>query len=165
MSNITNEERLRRYCERNNILLRHLAAALDCCLPTVYAWRTGKRPYPYERLEALERAKREAGEWPIPGPTQEERRKAACRARCAEARKHVTAETYKKISETLFKQRHNTRYYACQRNFAEIAAAELASCGRRLGWPTFYQQSRRRWDDNGGKGFVFEGREQVYYFE
>lgn len=164
MGNISSKERLRQYCERNNINIRLLCAAADVSAWTAYAWRNGKLKFPYQRLAALERAKREAGEWPVPGPTQEEKRKAACRKRCAEARKHVTDETYKKISKTLRKQRTSTRYFACQKHYKQVAAAELESCGRKLSFATFYQQSRRRWADNRGRGYMFEGRKQVYYF-
>ena len=157
------DPRIRELCDRNNINFMRFAMDMGVSLPTIYKWQTGATPFPAERALEMEAEKRATGEYPVPGESvadqlYKRRKEAMLRARS------LRRPDWQKVRLETRRQRNvRTRLWACKRNFEEVAAAELASSGRKLKFYRFYWFTHKRTD--GVEGFYFEGEKQVYYFE
>lgn len=157
---------LRSYLKRNNISACGLARMLGVHWQTVNYWLYHTIPEKWlAPLRELEARKVAAGEFPQKYKSGD--KIAMRRASIANARSHRTPEQMAAAalaSAKTRKQCPNTRTSACKRNFEEVAAAEMSSAGRKLGYSNFYQHTTLNPGGEGGK-WRFVGKRQTYTFD
>ena len=157
---------LKSYLKRNNITIATLARELHVHYMTVYYWLQNTIPEKWlAPLRELEARKVAAGEYPQ--KHKHEPHLAMYRESIAHARSKRTPEQLAAAAANSAKTRKqcpNTRTSACKRNFEEVAAAEMSSAGRKLGFASFYNLTTLNPGGDGGK-WRFVGKRQTYTFD
>ena len=159
---------LRAYLKRNNITIATLARELHVHYMTVYYWLQNTIPEKWlAPLRELEARKVAAGEYPQKHkhePHLAMYRESIANARSKRTPEHLAAAAANSAKTRRGLTRPNTRVGACKRNFDEVAAAELSSAGRKLGYSRFYQTTKLNPGGAGGK-WRFVGKRQTYTFD